>query len=195
MGEGLQVSLAILAGGRSSRMGQDKADLSWRGKTFLQWQIEKGIALGLKDILVAGYRGSRCPFPVIPDRFPGRGPLAGMEACLRQANYPDCLVLSVDTPLVPVNVLKRLLCVHAAQNAPATLLRHRGREEPLIAVYSRTLAPEMERELQEGKGTAFRVVNAAGYTVFDADCAEECFANINRESDYRWLCQWDKEIK
>lgn len=51
-----QMSMILLAGGLSSRMGSDKADLCWNGKTFLEHQIEKGKRLGITDIVVSGYR-------------------------------------------------------------------------------------------------------------------------------------------
>ena len=46
--------MVVLAGGRSSRMGSDKCDLKIEKSTFLEWQIEKGRALGITDIQVSG---------------------------------------------------------------------------------------------------------------------------------------------
>ena len=45
-----EISMIILAGGASSRMGRDKSDLTIDGKTFLEMQIEKGEKLGISDI-------------------------------------------------------------------------------------------------------------------------------------------------
>ena len=97
-----EISMIILAGGASSRMGRDKSDLTIDGKTFLEMQIEKGEKLGISDILLSGYHGeNKYKYPIIPDRFPGKGPLGGLEACFRKAKNPYCLVLGVDVPLVP----------------------------------------------------------------------------------------------
>jgi molybdopterin-guanine dinucleotide biosynthesis protein A len=52
-------SMIVLAGGASSRMGRDKSDLLLGNRTFLETQIRKGIQLGIKDILVSGYRGEK----------------------------------------------------------------------------------------------------------------------------------------
>ena len=103
MSSGTQFSMIILAGGKSLRMGTDKADLILGEKTFLQIQIEKEKQLGIEDIQVSGYRGTQCTCPVTPDRIPGKGPLGGLEICLRRAKWEKCLVLSVDVPLVPVS--------------------------------------------------------------------------------------------
>lgn len=54
-----EISMIILAGGASSRMGRDKSDLTIDGKTFLEMQIEKGEKLGINDILLSGYRGKK----------------------------------------------------------------------------------------------------------------------------------------
>ena len=75
-----EISMIILAGGASSRMGRDKSDLTIDGKTFLEMQIEKGEKLGISDILLSGYHGeNKYKYPIIPDRFPGKGPLGGWK--------------------------------------------------------------------------------------------------------------------
>ena len=139
-----KLSMVVLAGGASSRMGTDKSDLILQGKTFLETQIEKGILLGIEDILVSGYHGKMCSARIVKDRIPGRGPLGGLETCLREAKYEHCLVLGVDVPMVPVCVLEQLIRKAFASSAPAMILQHGERQEPLIGVYHMSLADEME---------------------------------------------------
>ena len=120
-----QISMVVLAGGASSRMGRDKSDLTIEGKTFLEMQIEKGKKLGISDILLSGYHGEKkYEYPIISDRFPGKGPLGGLEACFRKAKNPYCLVLGVDVPLVPADELAAL--IRQAQNSDekATFITH-----------------------------------------------------------------------
>lgn len=108
-----KLSMIVLAGGRSTRMGSDKADLPYENRTFLRHQIEKGRKLGIEDILVSGYRGTQelesrileKDVRVIADRYKECGPLGGLEASLRRAEHDYCLVLAVDVPLVPVEEL------------------------------------------------------------------------------------------
>lgn len=182
-----QCSMIVLAGGKSSRMGTDKADLCLNGRTFLEWQIEKGRALGIEDIQVSGYRGTRCAIPVTQDRLSEKGPLGGLEQCLRRAKHPKCLVLSVDVPLVPLSELEKLLHAAAGNTAPVTILKHAEREQPLIAVYDRALAEEMLREITEYKGAVFGFLRRVGYAVYQSQAAEECFSNINSPDAYRKL--------
>ena len=182
-----QFSMIILAGGESRRMGTDKADLLWQGKTFLQLQIEKGRALGIDDIQVSGYRGNSCPIPVTPDRFPGRGPLAGIEACLRRAKYPRCLVLSVDAPFVPADALAQLLRESREQDVPVTIVSAAGREQPLIGVYPSCLADAMAEEIIRRKGSVFAFLNQVGYGVYESPFPDDYFSNINSPEQYQQI--------
>ena len=180
-GEG--ISLVVLAGGRSSRMGSDKSDLPIGESTFLEWQIRKGRELGITDIQVSGYQGACCSAPVTPDRFPGKGPLGGLESCFRLARERQVL------PLVPVEELERLVLRSREKQKKAVILRHRGKEEPLAGVYDRDLADEMLAELWERKGSVFAFLNRIGYDICDSAAPEERFANINRPEDYRRIVE------
>ena len=65
----------------------------------------------------------------MPDRISGQGPLGGLESCFRRAKTEKCLVLGVDTPLVPVEELQNLL-KFAMEKAdqPVTMLCHNGKD-------------------------------------------------------------------
>ncbi|MCI9361668.1 MAG: molybdopterin-guanine dinucleotide biosynthesis protein B [Hungatella sp.] len=178
------MSMVVLAGGRSSRMGTDKADLRLEDKTFLQHQISKGEALGIEDIVVSGYRGELCGKQVVFDRYPNKGPLGGLEAALRRVKHRACLVLSVDVPLISVEELRRLIgCSReAGGEAQVTVLRHGRQIEPLIGVYRRDMADEMERNLKDGRVRRF--LDKAGYKVYESAGEEEMFLNVNDREDY-----------
>ena len=188
-GEGY--SMIVLAGGRSRRMGTDKADLTIGDRTFLQIQIDKGRALGIGDIQVSGYRGAKCALPVTLDRFPDRGPLGGLECCLRQAKEETCLVLSVDVPLVPVGELENLLRASRQSQASAVILKNAGKEQPLIGVYRRDLADGMLEEITTGKGSVFALLNRIGYDVYESAAPEETLMNINTAEAF---CEMKKKI-
>ncbi|MDO5424604.1 MAG: molybdenum cofactor guanylyltransferase [Eubacteriales bacterium] len=179
-----KVSMVILAGGASSRMGREKADLLLDGKTFLETQIAKGRRLGIADILVSGYRGETCSARVVMDRIPKKGPLGGMEACFREAREEWCLVLGVDVPLVPEEELERLIACALESGERAVILEHGGKEEPLIGVYKRELAEEMVREIMEGKGSVFGFLRRIGYGRYRSGGREEWFWNVNEPGSY-----------
>ncbi|MCQ2510466.1 MAG: formate dehydrogenase accessory sulfurtransferase FdhD [Lachnospiraceae bacterium] len=178
------VSMVILAGGKSSRMGRDKADLTLGEKTFLEIQIEKGRALGITDILVSGYKGDRCSVPVVKDRLTDKGPLGGLEVSFRQAKNPMVLVLCVDVPLVPVKELEMLISL-AEEKQQAVILRHGDRTEPMMGVFPADLADDMVEEIEKGRGRIFHVLEKRGYSVYETEERDELFRNVNDEESYR----------
>lgn len=138
-----EITGLILAGGRSRRMGRDKAQLLLEGKSLLQWQVEKLQQLGLEEILISApetvsYPGIR----TVPDCYSGCGPIGGLQAGLRAASCISCLVISVDCPLIPPETLSGLCKAH---EGGVTILSHPGGEEPLIGVYDRETAPLLEK--------------------------------------------------
>ena len=87
----------LLAGGRSRRMGQDKARLDWRGQSLLSHQRELLRRAGAARVLVSG------DYPEeggIPDRLPGRGPLGGLHAVTAGLDDGPLLILPIDMPNV-----------------------------------------------------------------------------------------------
>ncbi len=134
----------ILAGGRSLRMGRDKAWLQSDAQPLLLRQIGLLEQAGLRSIAVAAGPENRPPLPATPagipllrDRFPDSGPMAGVEAGLAwaHARCPNgwTLLVAVDLPKLSVEWLRRLL----ERITPGTgcVPSHQGRLEPLAAIY------------------------------------------------------------
>lgn len=185
-----RLSMVVLAGGKSSRMGKDKSDLLYEGQTFLQRQIDKGKALGIADIFVSGYQGMMCTERIVKDRYPQKGPLGGLEATFREVKTPFCLVMTVDVPLVTVEVLRGLVrefrraWMYGSAKA-ACVLKHGERIEPLLGIYRVNLADAIETEIVEGKGRVFCFLEKIGYDVSESYTPEAVFENINRLEDYQ----------
>lgn len=181
------VSAVILAGGRSSRMGTNKAELLWNGSTLIEHQVKKVRSLGIDDVILSGYPKSVGGTRSAADVFPGKGPLAGIHAGLLAAKNPHCLVLSVDVPLVPEETLSSLIRAHLAGQSPITVLAHGALTEPLIGVYERTLIPDAERILLSS-GTSVRVLfERAGVFACPYAGDEALLFNCNTPEEYRSL--------
>jgi molybdenum cofactor guanylyltransferase len=100
----------ILAGGRSSRMGTDKASLPYRGQTLLDHMRGLARQVGAVTILVGG--SSRAD---LKDHIAGAGPVASLCALVDAAKGPErWLVLPVDMPLLGPDLLRRLVAGAAA---------------------------------------------------------------------------------
>ena len=156
-----ETSAIILAGGRSSRMGTDKAKLRIGDKTLLELMVEKVRRLGISDVVVSGC--SECPADTryAPDLIPDRGPLSGIHAGLTQIRHKSGLVLPVDMPLIPEETLRLLIEAHGS--LPITVLTLDHRPEPLVAVYDACLAQDCEKILHEEKTSPRRLFDMYGY--------------------------------
>ena len=151
--EGVSADLTafILAGGKSTRMGADKAFVELQGRTLLERALElaRGVA---GEVRIVGDRAKFAAFaPVVEDAFPGCGPLAGIHAALRASSTDLNLMLAVDLPLISPELLQYM--VARARGAPATVTAAlaNGGWQPLCAVYRREFADAAEQALRAGK--------------------------------------------
>jgi len=142
----------ILAGGKSSRFGSDKALALWNGKPLLAYSIVALRDLGLTPRVV-----TRDPLPYVEyakafvtSERPDMGPLEGLRVALKSSSHEFALVLTADMPLVNKTHLQRLLASRAADTAvvfiseeknatPLAAIRH-----PFPGLYPRSALPTIE---------------------------------------------------
>jgi molybdenum cofactor guanylyltransferase len=130
----------VLAGGRSLRMGRDKAGVELCGQPLLSHMLEKLWALGVRA-RVAGLREpvDGIAGDVVEDAHPDCGPLSGIETALSKSEAALVLVLGVDLPLLETEFLRWMLRRAETTGAMATIPRLLGKPQPLCAVYRREL--------------------------------------------------------
>ena len=187
-----EVSGIILAGGQSSRMGRDKALLTLGGRSLAEIQADKLRSLGLDDIMLSGSGHSVPGVRTVPDEQPGQGPLGGLQACLRAARRPACLVLSVDVPLLPAELLAELIGAHTGG---VTALRRGDAVEPLIAVYDSSLYETCGELLQTGRRAVRGLLERCSVRDFVFTGDELLLLNCNTPEDFeRVKAQWNKSI-
>lgn len=185
-----EYSLVLLAGGKSSRMGANKAELLYRGKPFLAHMLEKAHALGIEKCYISG-SGENWPDVVtVPDRYANRGPLGGLHACMQAVDTPYCLVLPVDAPLLPQFVAEALVQAHRARAEKDRVLiwEHGDRQEPLIAIYPAAMAAVIEELIAAGPAPVFRALDRWGYDRLRLELPRELILNVNTPELYEKLC-------
>ena len=183
-----QYSLLLLAGGKSARMGTGKAELMYEGKSFLDHMLDKARALGLEKFYISGYLSSRQEVSTVWDHYAGRGPLGGLHACMKAIDTPYCLVLPVDAPKLPVEILEALLHHHEQQHSEKVLIWEHGiRQEPLIAVYPTGMADTIEAMIRDHAAPVFRAIDAWGFDSFRMELPEEQILNVNTPELYKKL--------
>src|SRR3954471_15602919 len=141
----------ILAGGRSSRMGADKAFLELAGKALIVRAVELAREI-VPEVMIVGDPQKFAPFgTVIEDVYRDRGPLGGIHAALATSAAEWNLILAVDLPFVSVQFLKYLLARAESSDATVTVPSVGKYFQPLCAVYRKTFVSVVERSLSEGK--------------------------------------------
>ena len=142
---------AIIAGGRSSRMGRDKAFLPVDGQPLIARQAGLLRSLGTDDLIISGRPDTDYGVPgahVVHDPVKDAGPLAGLVAVLSATKHPWVLVIAVDLPRLDAAFLNRLRSLGSGHTG---VVPHGPRGyEPLAALYPRALLPEAEAALQRG---------------------------------------------
>jgi molybdopterin-guanine dinucleotide biosynthesis protein A len=193
-GEGrfLQDSLAafILAGGKSTRMGADKAFVLLDGRTLLAMTLEVTCSV-TTDVSIVGDRAKFSAYaPVVEDIFRDCGPLGGIHSALQASKAELNLILAVDVPFVSSALLKYLLArAHGQTYAAVTLPSACGRLQPLCAIYRRSFAAAAERALRAGQykiGEVLTTINTQIVTedeLVRAGFAAEMFRNLNTQTD------------
>lgn len=146
------LTVFILAGGKSTRMGADKAFGVLDGRTLLARMLDLGRSLAA-NVWIVGDSAKFAPFaPVVEDIFPGCGPLGGIHAALRSSQTDLNVILAVDVPFVSLALLQFL--ISRARSSPAslvTLAQANGRLQPLSAIYRRAFANIAGKALREGR--------------------------------------------
>ena len=136
----------LLAGGKSERMGQDKAAILVAGETQLarSWALLESqvseVFLSIREDMRED--ALRANYPQIIDHPQGRGPLAGVRAALELDPNVDWLVLACDLPKLSAQTLANLLAMaerHPTANAVAYRSEHDDLPEPLCAIWRRPM--------------------------------------------------------
>jgi len=183
------VSVAIQAGGRSERIGRDKALVPLAGRPLIVHILERAAPLG-DEVLVTTNSPDAYAFlgvRLVADERPGAGALAGLQTALRAARHDVVLVLACDLPFVCVPLLEHMLGL--AAQADAVVPRWRGELEPLHAVYRRTCLPAIDLALAEGRQRMISFLPAIRATIIEEDQVAVfdplglTFFNINTPDD------------
>ena len=179
----------ILAGGRSRRLGRDKALERVGVCPLIQHVIGRLSTLG-NEIIVVTSRTDTLPelgVRKVADIYPDKGPLGGIFTGLKAATTQYCVVVGCDMPLLNVALLRHLMDLSPGYDV--VLPRTGGNVEPLHAVYSRDCLEVIERALQEDRlqiqsffhEVKVRYVENAELSRFDPQHIS--FFNVNSESD------------
>lgn len=185
----------ILVGGKSSRMGSDKALLSLGGQSLLTQALLTSSAVA-STVRISGSKDRYAKFgDVVEDIYRDCGPLGGIHAALSATSTDLNLMLSVDMPRMTSEFLKWLL--ERASASPELILvpDAAGGPQPLCAVYRPGALPAVTQALQSGKykiGRLFSKVPTRVLTeqeIVSSGFSVTIFQNVNTPDEYKALVQ------
>jgi molybdopterin-guanine dinucleotide biosynthesis protein A len=183
----------VLTGGKSSRMGTDKALLRLPdGATLLEHAVAV-LSSVASEVRIIGSRekyGATTATMIVEDIYPNRGPLGGIHAALLSSDTELNLVLAVDTPAVTPALLEYLVSQAEASDALVVVPDIEGRLQPLCAVYRQDFNRLAQRSLEAGQNKVDRAFDAASTLVLRQDelqaagFSADLFRNLNTVEEW-----------
>jgi molybdopterin-guanine dinucleotide biosynthesis protein A len=198
------LSLLILAGGKSTRMGQDKAWLMLDGRPLVMRVIDRMLPL-VDEVIVSTNQPAvfdawlpslTVPARTVADRYRGAGPLAGLHAGLLMARCDLVLALATDMPFVNPALIRYLAELATSADVDAVVPQVPSPEtgqiglEPLHAIYRRTCLPAIEGCLIADQRRVVSFLDRVRLRVVSSDEIRphdplfRSFANVNTPQDW-----------
>jgi len=184
-----KLTVAIMAGGQSSRMGTDKSFVLFEGRPMIETVLETVAGLGAETLLITNKPDDyeHLNLPMVSDVYPGLGPLGGIYTAVHAATHLHVLVVACDMPWLNRPLLEYMIALR--ETADVIVPRWEKYPEPLHAIYNKACLAPIETKLKEKrlKITGFfgqvnvRFVERDEIEQFDRD--GRSFANINSQQD------------
>ena len=179
----------VLAGGKSSRMGVDKATLEFCGRPMAEIAVEK-LRGFCAEVGIAGNREDLAGFaPVVREERMEAGPGAGVEAGLKAAKQEWVLFMPVDVPLIPEELLRRW--AEAVLRMDGIIASHLncGREQPAFCMLRRECAPRFSVALDAGERRLAVLLHLAAEGSHRVHGVEELYGDDapDLETSRRWF--------
>lgn len=194
----MNLTVAVLAGGKSERMGQDKALLPAAGSSSLLEHVvrEAWDATALPVLIVGRARpenwllGDKAAVFVPDDEWPGVGPLGGLQTALRHANGASVLALACDLPKMTAAALRWLLDKARAAYARGELgdglaTQNGAQIEPLFSVYAASCLPLLDARLAQDRRSLHGLIEAGDFSRLIAP-PEVAAALVNVNTPEEW---------
>lgn len=194
----MKAGAIILSGGKSSRMGSNKALLKIREKTNIE-RIKDELKHVFDDIILVTNDPETYQFlnmKTVPDHFPGSGPLAGIHAGLEASDYEENFVVACDMPFVSAELAANLVRMLKHHDAVVPVME--GMQHPLFAAYQKRTAIEAKTCIEEGvfrmkhllDRLDVRYLDEADLKLYCEGNLERVFFNMNRPEEYEDAKKW-----
>lgn len=188
MEEKTDLSAFILAGGKSSRMGSDKALIVFQNEPLIV-RLKNKIKPFCNQVFISGSNPEYSGFdaPLIPDVFPECGPISGLYSCLKFSASEWNLIVSVDSPFVNAELFS--LLGSQTIDCDCVIPKHEMGVEPLIGFYNKTSLPVIEEMIYSGDFKLMNLLARLNTSYLDCNSLIQkyprLFINLNRLEDFQ----------
>ncbi len=184
----------VLAGGKSRRMGFNKAFLQYGDKTFIEHQIDR-LKKIFDEIIISANDAdiyARLNLPVVPDIMPGKGPLGGICAGLIRSTSSHAFVIACDMPFIHERIILHLK--DQIDDYDVVVPQTSRGLEPLHAFYSKNCIQPIYRCLNEGRLRIIDFFREVKVRIVDEqelkglDVSTQSLTNLNTPEEYQKYC-------
>ena len=183
----MKLGLIILAGGKSSRMGRDKAFLEWQEKTFIEHLLEKAKQANFHEIVIVTNKPEQFQFldvEVISDIYSQMGPLSGIHAGLVYNQSEFNLVIPCDMPFIDFSFALELE-KYMKQAYAAIVSMKNEKYQPLMAIYSKACIKPIEKILLiDNERKVSKLFDQVATKFVAIEDAKEHFFNVNTPKEF-----------
>lgn len=184
----------ILAGGQSSRMGEDKATMMFGGEPLLA-RVARRLSSSVDEVLVIGPQSLAPLAPharVVEDALPAIGPLGGLYTALAATRSTRIFLVACDMPFICPGLVQAMLALaETRDDADVVALYANERVQPLHAVYSRGCLPAVERALKAKNHSLHALLEHLAVVTIDTETGRRedpdglSAFNVNTPDDWR----------
>lgn len=185
----MKIGCIILAGGKSSRMGGDKALLEYEGKYFIE-KIAEELSFFEEKIIARGNNSSLTEitdskWQVIPDIYLDHGPMGGMHAALKTCESDAMFVVTCDMPLITGHLVRQICEAFDQQYDALIVVTSDGKYHPLCGIYRKEQYESMEEYLKQDNNRMMAVLKKCRlkYLQLDEVCSKQLM-NVNTKEEY-----------
>jgi len=184
------LTAVILAGGKSSRMGRDKALLPFRESNSLaEYQYDR--LSKLFDRVYISAKSNKFDFdaPLIIDNTTNiSSPMVALESILSHSKDNALFIIAVDMPFVSEATIKKMIESYNSSNMEIAVAKSGERLEPLCAIYSTSLIDRVRDLIKENNHRLHSLIELSKSKIVEVSNQDE-FLNLNRVSDYERACK------
>jgi len=188
------LTVAIIAGGKSSRFGEPKSWAMFNGKRLIEYAIDLSSQLADQVFIVNGksLNYSHLGISTIEDEITDCGPIGGLYTALLKASTEQVIIMPVDMPYLNKLFYNELL-KHSDKNRPVIACSHSGME-PLVSVWCKENLSVIKSFIDKNQYSLRGPIKALDGIFVDlpnemGNYPEECFININYKEDLKKIIQ------